>query len=77
MSVRAGILVTGTEVLSGRVSDRNGPWVSERLGELGVDVAHLTVVGDRPEDLERALRFLGESGMESDRHHRWPRTDGR
>ena len=26
--------------------------------------AHLTVVGDRPEDLERALRFLGESGMD-------------
>ena len=64
MSVRAGILVTGTEVLSGRVSDRNGPWISERLGELGVDVAHLTVVGDRPGDLERALRFLGEAGMD-------------
>ena len=64
MSVRAGILVTGTEVLSGRVSDRNGPWVSEQLGVLGVDVAHLTVVGDRPGDLERALRFLGESGMD-------------
>ena len=36
--VRAGILVTGTEVLNGRVSDRNGPWISERLGELGVEV---------------------------------------
>ena len=64
MSVRAGILVTGTEVLSGRVSDRNGPWVSGQLGALGVDVAHLTVVGDRSEDLDRALRFLGESGMD-------------
>jgi nicotinamide-nucleotide amidase len=64
VSVRAGILVTGTEVLSGRVTDRNGPWLSERLGELGVDVAHLTVVGDRPGDLEAALRFLGEAGMD-------------
>ena len=39
--VRAGILVTGTEVLNGRVSDRNGPWISERLGELGVEVAQI------------------------------------
>ena len=38
--VRAGILVTGTEVLTGIISDRNGPWLSERLRELGVD-AHV------------------------------------
>ncbi len=63
-AVRAGIIVTGTEVLTGRTSDRNGPWVSERLGELGVEVAHLTVVGDRPEDLEAALSFLAERGMD-------------
>ena len=35
MSTRAAIVVTGTEVLSGRVSDRNGPWLSERLGRWG------------------------------------------
>ena len=64
MSVRAGIVVTGTEVLTGRTSDRNGPWVSERLGELGVEVAHITVVGDRREDLVAALRFLREEGMD-------------
>lgn len=64
MSVRAGIVVTGTEVLTGRTSDRNGPWVSERLGELGVEVAHLTVVGDRPDDLLSALRFLEARGLD-------------
>ena len=36
---RAGILVTGTEVLTGIIADRNGPWLSERLYELGVDGA--------------------------------------
>jgi len=56
--VRAGIVVTGTEVLTGRVTDRNGPWVSERLAEMGVEVAHLMIVGDRRDDLEAALRFL-------------------
>jgi competence/damage-inducible protein CinA-like protein len=61
--IRAGIVVTGTEVLTGRIADRNGPWVSERLAELGVDVAHILVVGDRPADLEAALRFMAAEGM--------------
>src|SRR5439155_1247926 len=58
VSARAGIVVTGTEVLSGRVSDRNGPWLSERLREIGVDHAETVVVGDRPVDMLEALRFL-------------------
>jgi len=62
--VRAGIVVTGTEVLTGRIADRNGPWVSERLAELGVEVAHIVVVADRPEDLESALRFMAAEGMD-------------
>jgi len=62
--VRAGIVVTGTEVLNGRISDRNGPWISERLAELGIDVAHIHIVGDRPADLEVALMFMAERGMD-------------
>jgi nicotinamide-nucleotide amidase len=63
-SVRAGILVTGTEVLSGYVTDRNGPWLSERLADLGVEVEEITVVGDRPEDLEGALRHMRDQGLD-------------
>jgi nicotinamide-nucleotide amidase len=63
MSVRAGIVVTGTEVLNGIIRDSNGPWLSERLRELGVDASHIVVVGDRPEDLTAALRFLAEEGV--------------
>jgi nicotinamide-nucleotide amidase len=63
VSVRAGIVITGTEVLTGRVSDRNGPWLAERLRELGVDLAHTTIVGDRPADMEAALRFMAAQGM--------------
>jgi nicotinamide-nucleotide amidase len=62
--IRAGILVTGTEVLTGRISDSNGPWVSERLAALGVEVAHILVVADRPADLEAGLRFLAGEGMD-------------
>jgi nicotinamide-nucleotide amidase len=62
--VRAGIVVTGTEVITGRISDANGPWVSEQLAGLGVEVAHIIVVADRPDDLEDALRFLAAEGMD-------------
>jgi nicotinamide-nucleotide amidase len=64
MSARAGIVVTGTEVLTGRVSDRNGPWLAERLRELGVDLAYTTIVGDRPQDMEAALRFMAEQAID-------------
>jgi nicotinamide-nucleotide amidase len=63
MSVRAGILVTGTEVLTGRVADRNGPWLAERLRELGVDLAYTAIVGDRPEDMDAALGFMAGQGI--------------
>lgn len=62
--IRAGIVVTGTEVITGRIADSNGPWVSERLAELGVEVAHILVVADRPDDLGAALRFLAGEGMD-------------
>jgi nicotinamide-nucleotide amidase len=60
---RAGILITGTEVLTGIISDRNGPWLSERLREIGVDAAVIQIVGDRPGDLLAALRYMAGQGM--------------
>ena len=62
-TVRGGVVVTGTEVLTGRITDRNGPWIAERLGELGVEVSHIVCVGDRKPDLEAALRFLADLGV--------------
>jgi nicotinamide-nucleotide amidase len=60
---RAGILITGTEVLTGIISDRNGPWLSERLRETGVDAEVIQIVGDRPDDLLAALRFMADEGI--------------
>jgi len=60
---RAGILITGTEVLTGIIADRNGPWLSERLREIGVDAAMIQIVGDRPSDLLDALENMRRSGM--------------
>ncbi len=58
--MRAGILITGTEVLSGIIADRNGPWLSERLRERGVEVAEIVVVADRPDDMLNALQFMAD-----------------
>jgi nicotinamide-nucleotide amidase len=62
--IRAGIVVTGTEVITGRIADSNGPWVSQQLAGLGVEVAHILVVADRPDDLEAGLRFLAAERMD-------------
>jgi nicotinamide-nucleotide amidase len=64
LSARAGIVVTGTEVLTGRVRDRNGPWLSDRLLELGVELAHITICGDRPQDIEAQLQFMAQQGVD-------------
>lgn len=57
-------MVTGTEVLTGRVADQNSPWVAQRLLELGVDIAHITVCGDRPADLTAQLQFLAGQNVD-------------
>ena len=56
--------MTGTEVLTGRVQDRNGPWIADRLLELGVELAHITICGDRPRDIEAQLRFMAAEGVD-------------
>ncbi len=63
-TVRAGVVVTGTEVLTGRVTDANGPWLADRLLELGVELGHITICGDRREDMEAQLRFLTAEGVD-------------
>ncbi len=57
-------MVTGTEVLTGRVQDRNGPWIADRLLELGIELAHITICGDRGRDIEAQLRFLSGEGVD-------------
>jgi nicotinamide-nucleotide amidase len=61
---RAAVVVTGSELLTGAISDRNGPWLARELGALGFEVAHVLLVGDRPDDLARALGRAAEDGCE-------------
>ena len=64
MSARAAIVITGTEVLSGIIADKNGPWLSEQLRGAGVDLAEITIVGDRPSDMLAALEHQRALGVD-------------
>jgi nicotinamide-nucleotide amidase len=52
---RATIVVTGSELVRGDREDRNGPFLAAEAQRLGLDPERITIVGDRPADLERAL----------------------
>lgn len=63
-SVRAGIVVTGTEVLTATIQDLNGPWLSERLTEIGIDLVEILVVADHADDLLNGLRHMAGLGLD-------------
>lgn len=54
--LRGAVVVTGSEVLAGRVTDKNGPYVSQQFGDLGVETVGIIQVGDRRDDMLRALQ---------------------
>ncbi len=54
--MRAEIIATGTELLSGGVPDTNSLFLAEELMLCGIEIAFKTVVGDDERDMEEALR---------------------
>ena len=52
---RAAIVVTGSELVRGDREDKNGPFLAAEALRLGLEPERITIVGDRPDDLERAL----------------------
>jgi nicotinamide-nucleotide amidase len=59
---RAAIVVTGSELVRGERTDRNGPFLAAQALSLGLEPARITIVGDQPTELAAALR----DGLESD-----------
>ncbi len=53
---RGVVVVTGSELVRGERTDRNGPFLASELLRLGVEAARIEVVGDDPGELEDALR---------------------
>jgi nicotinamide-nucleotide amidase len=52
---RAAIVVTGSELVRGERTDLNGPFLAAQALLLGLEPARITIVGDRPDELEAAL----------------------
>jgi nicotinamide-nucleotide amidase len=55
-SLRAAIVVTGSELVRGDRTDLNGPFLARSLLSLGVEPAQVRIVGDAPMELEAAIR---------------------
>jgi nicotinamide-nucleotide amidase len=52
----AAVLVTGSELVRGGRVDENGPFLARELSSRGIEPEWVSVIGDRPEQLEAALR---------------------
>jgi competence/damage-inducible protein CinA-like protein len=60
---RAVVLVTGSEIVRGGIRDENGPFLGAELTALGLEPVRIVTVGDRPEELEAALRDAVEADL--------------
>ncbi len=56
MEKTAAILIIGNEILSGKVTDENSPYLSRELRGLGVDVKRLAVLPDEIEVIAEQIR---------------------
>jgi len=61
---RAAIVVTGDEVLRGRVADRNGGYLASWCDANGITVSRLTVVGDEVAEIADAVRTQLAAGTD-------------
>jgi nicotinamide-nucleotide amidase len=60
---RAAIVVTGSELVRGERTDRNGPFYAREALSLGLVPERILIVGDDPADLEAALRAATEADV--------------
>jgi len=55
----AGIIVIGNEILSGKVTDSNAPFLSRELRALGVELRRIVTIPDDLDDIAAAVREFG------------------
>ena len=65
----AGIIIIGNEILSGKVTDINSPYLCRELRILGVEVKQIVTIPDTPE-------VIGKTVMEFSRLFDWVFTSG-
>ena len=60
---RAIVVVTGSELVRGERTDRNGPFYAREALSLGLVPERIVIVGDDPRDLEAALRAAEDADI--------------
>lgn len=55
--MKIGALIIGDEILSGKRQDRHFAFLQQTLAERGLELSWALIVGDDPDQLERAMRF--------------------
>jgi len=58
---RAGILIIGNEILSGKVVDVNSPYLCRELRELGVDVERIVTIPDDVDVIACEVRAMSDA----------------
>ena len=56
----AAIIIIGNEILSGKFTDENGPYLIRRLRELGCDLGRIVVIPDVPETIATEVRTCSD-----------------
>ena len=57
----AGMIVIGNEILSGKITDTNSPFLCRELTFLGIDVARLITIPDELELIAATTRSFSEA----------------
>lgn len=61
MAKTAGILIIGSEVLSGKVTDQNSPYLARELRDLGVEVRRVLTIPDELPVIAEAVRDMART----------------
>ncbi len=67
--ITAGIIIIGNEILSGKVTDKNSPYLCKELRRLGVEVKQIITIPDFPE-------VIGKTALEFSNRFNWVFTSG-
>ncbi|NEW07057.1 molybdopterin-binding protein [Paenibacillus sp. SYP-B3998] len=62
--LRVGVITTGSEVFKGRIKDKFGPVVREKVAQLGSEVVDQRFVSDDSEAIVREIHALRELGVD-------------
>ncbi|WP_018130961.1 molybdopterin-binding protein [Effusibacillus pohliae] len=63
-SLKVGIVTTGSEIVTGRIADRFGPRIREKLAPFGAVVLGQKIVGDQKADIQAGIREFLAQGAE-------------